>query len=319
VTNQNLLLEIQVGKWEDAVALARRLPACVVFRGQENKCWRLQTTHERLRKTYPDALGPDWLIEYQILEEFQRNAARFLSTFPRERPLDWLAIVQHHGGPTRLLDFTYSFYVAAFFAFEHATKDAAIWIVNQQKLEMGATAILDPSINQINPKVITPPPSDIELGRRLRKQFDSWWFNQENAPVAVVPLEPHELTDRPAIQQGLFLAPTSTKTSFEQALAATFAKDAKNFDTPSVIRHESTKIEETLQLIGTHDVIKVVVPRSAHKPALIDLRSMNVTAASLFPGLDGYARSLSFKYRMAEESRGPVEVVQELFKLAPGP
>ena len=38
--------------------------------------------------------------------------------------------MQHHGAPTRLIDFTWSPYVAAFFALERATGDAAVWAVN---------------------------------------------------------------------------------------------------------------------------------------------------------------------------------------------
>lgn len=41
----------------------------------------------------------------------------------------WLALMQHHGAPTRLLDFTWSPFVSAFFALERATKDAAIWAI----------------------------------------------------------------------------------------------------------------------------------------------------------------------------------------------
>lgn len=37
-----------------------------------------------------------------------------------------LALMQHHGGVTRLLDFTKSPFVAAFFALENATAEVAV-------------------------------------------------------------------------------------------------------------------------------------------------------------------------------------------------
>jgi hypothetical protein len=45
-------------------------------------------------------------------------------------------------------------------------------------------------------------------------------------------------------------------------------------------------------------VIKVLLPLLAHGDALEDLWQMNVTAATLFPGLDGFARSLHYFLRI---------------------
>lgn len=48
-----------------------------------------------------------------------------------EDVIEWLALMQHFGAPTRLLDFTQSPYVATYFAVEDATEDSVIWAVNE--------------------------------------------------------------------------------------------------------------------------------------------------------------------------------------------
>ncbi|UWQ96160.1 FRG domain-containing protein [Rhodobacteraceae bacterium M385] len=53
--------------------------------------------------------------ERSILKQFKQSALPFLTTRPQTE-LEWLAIAQHHGLPTRLLDWSYNPMVALFFA-----------------------------------------------------------------------------------------------------------------------------------------------------------------------------------------------------------
>src|SRR5207244_2736986 len=62
-------------------------------------------------------------VEYEalLLREFVRRAHYLDERLPHRSPgandLEWLALLRHHGAPSRLLDCSYSFYVASYFAF----------------------------------------------------------------------------------------------------------------------------------------------------------------------------------------------------------
>ena len=66
-----------------------------------------------------------------MIREFRRAYHQFALHVPDRRAiLEWLSIMQHHGAPTRLLDFTYSGYVAAYFAVEQAKHDCVVWAID---------------------------------------------------------------------------------------------------------------------------------------------------------------------------------------------
>jgi hypothetical protein len=44
-------------------------------------------------------------------------------------------------------------------------------------------------------------------------------------------------------------------------------------------------------------VVRIILPKETHNQAVWDLDQMNVNATSLFPGLDGFARSLHTWFR----------------------
>ncbi|MCJ7730434.1 MAG: FRG domain-containing protein, partial [Sedimentisphaerales bacterium] len=65
-----------------------------------------------------------------MLLEFKREAYNYLTDLPeRDDFLEWLGLARHYGMPSRLVDFSYSFYVAAYFALSMKKKDELGWIL----------------------------------------------------------------------------------------------------------------------------------------------------------------------------------------------
>lgn len=225
-----------------------------VFRGHQDTSWELRSKLERVAV---DRWGHDYQslrdIEERLIRRFKSQAHQYLSHLPnRHDQLSWVALMQHHGTPTRLLDFTDSFYVGAYFALETAIAgaQAAIWAVDSS----WCLAALEDELGH--------RPSDHDLVTRL-------WPNQPGPGVVAV--RPGTMSPRLAAQQGLFLAATETSRPFNDNLAA--------LPIPAGRRQHLLKLELNCS-------------RRFIRDAVVDLHRMNVTSTALFPGLDGFAGHL---------------------------
>jgi hypothetical protein len=238
-----------------------------VFRGQEKAYWILEPTLERaIKGTRAGKEAP----EKGLLLNFQRRAHHYTANPPSDGSyIEWLALMQHYGAPTRLLDWTFSPYVGLYFALENAHDgDCCVWAVNGAWLNQDISDAEDPNYR---PSRV----GDINLSRW------NYWLNENlfsnNNAERIVMVNPLRMNERVAPQQGVFLCALSYENRFFTTL------------TDLVRRKES----------NSDRVGRIFVKPSCRLPLLRELNRMNINRASLFPGLDGFARSLGIDLQLA--------------------
>ncbi len=199
---------------------------------------------------------------------FEAHEKRLLSSF-RKYAVDravygdwvwnWLSIAKHHGLPTRLLDWTYSPYVAMHFATQSLTdfdKDGAIWCVDYR------------STNELLPKPL----------RKLLEGDDANIFTAEMLNRVATTLQ--EFDGLAKDDFVLFFEPPS----LDERIVNQFAL----FSLPS---SASMKLEDLLRRREA-GYRRIVIPAALKWEVRDKLDQANVTERVLFPGLDGLSQWL---------------------------
>ena len=125
-----------IKKWPDLVAFEANFPASEewAFRGQDVPDFPASSLERHCRTLRIKGRGIADL-EVKLVREFARRYHLYTGyTSPAKgHTLEWLSLLQHYGTPTRLVDFTYSFFIAAYFALEKRGR-ATIWAINTTEL-----------------------------------------------------------------------------------------------------------------------------------------------------------------------------------------
>lgn len=219
------------------------------FRGERDARWPLSSALTRYLQNFqvdPEAWPEQ---ERRILRIFKRKAHVYLSQPPEpDDDFQWLALMQHHGAPTRLIDFTWSPYVAAFFALERATGDSVVWAMNPGRVQSSRAPD-----SMVDPRVPGNFIKHFVLGRR-----ETVWMG-----------EPHTMNRRLIAQSATFAVPGVLDSSLDQIVS----------------RRPNQR--------GA--LAKFVLPLQVREVGMHELYRMNITYATLFPDLDGLARSMGYE------------------------
>jgi hypothetical protein len=253
------ILRRAIASWAEFVGIIQGWPGfrnwC--FRGQARAEWSLRSSLSRHIEV-SKVTEPVWsLQESRIRRIFQRKSHLFLEDLPEDDELEWLALMQHHGAPTRLLDFTWSPYVAAFFALERATGDAAIWAINL------------PLLWSIHERHRIGGVNMVDADPRDRDAFEKYYSPSRHAFVWQG--DPFRMPQRVVAQSGTFLVSSHLGMTVEDILAG---------------------------YPGSGELLVQFVLQTSklRAEAMASLYSMNITQATLFPGLDGLARSMAYEF-----------------------
>jgi FRG domain-containing protein len=232
----------------------RRFRSDFAFRGMAQATHSLQTSLKRLHGDYAE-------LEGHLLRNLRKYAHR--DAVPGDSIWNWLALAQHHGLPTRLLDWTYSPYVAMHFAtedLEQYNSDAVIWCVDYVKTNHLLPGKLKAILKKEGSNVFT-----VEMLSAAAKTLEG--FDKLHLTDFVIFFEPPSLDDRIVNQYALFSMMSNPSAELDQWLK----------DNPGLYR-------------------RIIIPHALKWEIRGKLDQANITERVLFPGLDGLSRWLKRHY-----------------------
>src|ERR1019366_1258041 len=193
--------QYRLESWDDFLKIITGSPySNWAFRGHRKEAWPLASALSRYfrnfhidRRAWPQQEG-------RILRVFKRKAHQFLAQPPDpDDDFQWLALMQHHGAPTRLIDFTWSPYVAAFFGLERTLADGVVWAMNPAHIDSSRAE------------------KPVRMDPREKGNFRRYFLNGNRRFIWMG--EPHTMNRRLIAQSGTFAVPGVLDVPIEQILS----------------------------------------------------------------------------------------------------
>lgn len=234
-----------------------------VFRGQSDSSWPLTSSLERIL----DPVWGDHGFNFKKFEDY--TLKQFSGKFhlyadyainPGSK-LEQLALMQHYGAPTRLVDFTQSPYLALYFAMESynplSKKDFSLYAVDATSLMKCSLKGLQDFDNKFTLDLNTLEDEKDRVFDDIIDRFsiDLLWVS-----------EPKVINRRLDLQAGTFLVSINRGTKLEAAISNPIYSDV--------------------------DIVKYIIPSTLYESVYVLLRKANITSKSVYSDLEGLGRSV---------------------------
>lgn len=245
---QQLLFE---GSWNEELG---RFRSSWAFRGLSDARYPLDTTLMRLGGVYGQ-------LEKHLLRNFMKYAHR--DVVERDSFWHWLSVAQHHGLPTRLMDWTHSPLIATHFATANTEQyevDGVVWCINYERCHRLLPESIRYVLDREGANTFTT-----ELLAKAVKTMDE--LDAYAANPFLLFFEPPSMDDRIVNQFALF----------------------------SVMSNANLGLDHWMG--ENRDICRKIIIPAALKWEIRDkLDQSNITERVLFPGLDGLSSWLRRHY-----------------------
>jgi hypothetical protein len=234
----------------------RRFRSNYIFRGLSSERYELDTSLNRLCKD-------NLLLERSLLRNFKKYAYTDIKN--PDNFWEVVSLAQHHGLPTRLLDWTFSPYVALHFATEEYkdyNEDGAVWMMEIRKCHQDLPKSLRKELDKAQAYTFS-----VEMLQKCVKNYKAMSkLETEKGPFPLL-FEPSSLDSRIVNQYALFSVMSDPAMQLDQWL--------------------NTRPDMWL---------KIIIPKAMKLEFRDRLDQMNLTERMIYPGLDGLCAWLRRHY-----------------------
>lgn len=262
--------ELFRGSWNEAIS---RYRSPYVFRGLSDVSYGLETSLMRLG-------GPYWQLEKHLLRNFRKYAQASMGDKP-DSLWHLLTMAQHHGLPTRLMDWTYSPYIALHFALANLKRfdtDGVIWSVDFAKAhqllpQTFKDQLASEGAQAFTVDLLTSQGRKEQECRPKEKAFHQYvqtmtqFENQGETGEFLLFFEPPSIDERIVNQYALFSVMPNSRRVVDDWLN----------QHPNLFR-------------------RIIIPAAIKWECRDKLDQCNITERVLFPGLDGLSSWLKRQY-----------------------
>ena len=240
------------------------------FRGHPEKYGNLTPKIFRTEYIQYIVVEPD--TEHNIIDHFKRVAPALTKNIPnQDNHCDWLFLMQHHGTPTRLLDWTENALVALYFAVRNFSdgKDGELWAIypyslNEKSYQCYAVA---PNSNKILQYLAEEPYLEIPpaTGNKGKQEELAKKCGLDKIPQYPLAVYPTMNFPRMVAQLSRF--------------------------TIHPIPHQGKNTIPNLLTYKKY-LVRYVIPRDCKLNLINDLKSLGISRCTLFPDLDDLSQTI---------------------------